>query len=1356
MKGINMANLDFNVKGNNADFIKGVEQIRSSIRSITVELKNASSESIDFSNVLKKTFDIIGGKEALKKFVGDVIRVRGEYQQLELSFSTMLQNKEKADALMSQMMKSAAETPFNLTELAAGAKQLIGYGVASEDINATLLKLGEIATGLGAPLEEIASLYGKVMSQGSLYAEDLTEFSASGIPILQGLADILGVNTEKVSEMVASGTIGFSEVQKVLENLTNEGGQFYGVMYEQSKTIVGEINNLSDAWDLMLNSIGESQEGIINGVISGITHLLVENYEKIGNILLTLIETYGVYKAACIANIVFTQSLATTQMELGLVMVKLRKAFIALTASMNLNPWVLAATAIIGLGLAMWNLADRTSAAEKAQKRFNDEQEKFNQQQDKRKQKIESLIHVIQDETETEYSKAKAYDELQKYSPALTEAYSQEEIANLDLAESQRISNEERDKANYDHIINKINTITDSLKNLKAEHGKVSGTASGGMVMTIDNSSAIRQNEQDLQIYKQQLEEYNRVKKEAEENKKPIEERIIIAKDNLDKIREEYNKVNTLMMEERAKLNENPFYVIPLRLELEFEGLKNSFNEALSKFLKLENQKTNGATYHADLKNAKDGWLTAKKRYEELLKSPVSTTQEVRSAEVEMNFAKKTYEALGGVTNTNSSDNKANKILAKEKHLKELLEKQAQDQKVAIEEQWYKVWQAQINTMDEGSEKTLAQMELNHEKALDAIDQEKEQLLQKKIDEAEAIFNAEEDLIFTKSPNYKKATFDSSSIKLSDIEIKQFDERYSAELKRQANERQAYFASEKQAMHEHLKEYGTYMEKRAAIITLGDEKKKGKNEWEQKTIDEETNKSLADLDIQAAESSSAFGQLFSNVKDCSVENMRTIIKEAQKALDFIKAGSWDEAKGKEFGISQESFNTVSHDSSEIDRIQNSITELNKQANASDTALGKMGDGFNKLFNSGSDPEKLKQALYDIDGAMNEVTQSVQFFSNCLSSIGDAFGNDTFGDIADGMSVATDAMGAAMSGAQAGAALGPWGAAAGAAIGLISSLSSSLAKLHDAKHEKSIQEIQKQIEVLEKTYENLGESLDKAFSSDASELIDQQNTLLEQQKVLIRNQIAEEQSKKKSDSGRIEEWQKQIEDIDKVIAGNKEKKIDVIFGEDLKAAIENFAQAYADAWSAGDDRAKSSKELVKNMIKQMITEAIKAASSKPMEELRKRLASFFSDGIISDWERKQIERDAEAIANDLDRQFGWADEYMKGDDKESSSQDSTKGGFASMSQDTGEELNGRFTALQISNEEIKNSMFFILGNLSSLCTHTSNNNLLLSEMRNLAVMSNGHLEDIAKYTKVLLGFGEKLDNIAYNTKSLTVK
>lgn len=721
-----------------------------------------------------------------------------------------------------------------------------------------------------------------------------------------------------------------------------------------------------------------------------------------------------------------------------------------------------------------------------------------------------------------------------------------------------------------------------------------------------------------------------------------------------------------------------------------------------------------------------------------------------------------------------SEDNKANEILARfmpgrktPKPKKEEQEKEAREKYMNLresldaekkrftEDSAIRIRQAKINENPDGADMAYEQLILDQEKERLALEREKEELKRKRIEAEKNTFDAKEELEKVKDPEYTKNEFKISESTYKDID-EEFKERSTSLEQQHLNERLAYNAAQQQAMNEYLQEYGTYVQKRDAIIALSEEKKKGKNTWEQNAIDKERDKSLSELDIKAAESSSAFGQLFSDVKDRSVENMHSIVDEAQKALAFIKDGSWDEAKGLKFGISQESFNALQNAKPEIDKIEKGIENLNQQANASDTAFNKMGEGFKKLFNSESDPKKLKEALGEIEGAMNEVIQSVQFFSNCLSSLGDAFGSDTFSGIAEGMNVAMDAASSAMSGAQAGAMFGPWGAAAGAAIGLVSSLGSSLAKLHDKKHEKSIQRIQEQIEVLEKSYDNLGDSLDKAFSSDAAELIDQQNTLLEQQKVLIRNQIAEEKSKKKTDWGRIDEWEKQIEDIDKVIAGNKEKKIDVIFGEDLKAAIENFAQAYAEAWNAGDDKAKSSKELVKNMIKQMITEAIKAASSKPMEELRKRLAGFFSDGIISDWERQQIEKDAEAIMNDLDRRFGWADDYMKGEEKESSSQDSTKGGFATMSQETGDELNGRFTALQISNEEIKNSMFFIMGNLSSLCTTTSSSNLLLTEMRNLAVMSNGHLEDIAKYTKVLLGFGEKLDNIAYNTKSLIVK
>nr|WP_302829782.1 hypothetical protein [uncultured Bacteroides sp.] len=703
-------------------------------------------------------------------------------------------------------------------------------------------------------------------------------------------------------------------------------------------------------------------------------------------------------------------------------------------------------------------------------------------------------------------------------------------------------------------------------------------------------------------------------------------------------------------------------------------------------------------------------------------------------------------------TNKTLPKNTQADIKQKQLQLQKLLSKQSLEGDRSAQELWNEIWQDEIDAMDNGSEKTLAQMQLNHEKQLQALDKEKEDLLLKRKEEARAVFDAQEDLKKAKNPDYVKETFDDSKIILSETDNAQFNQKYAAVRKRQKKETEAYYASEKQAMNEALAAYGSYEQKCLAIKELAEAKKIGKIKEEQDAIDKQTSETLATLEKEANKEKNVFVKLFGDMKDKSVGDMRKIANHAEKALTTVKSGKWNTTIEKDYGIGENTFNQLHNSKEEIKKAEDAIKELRSQADQCDTAFNKISIGFDKLFESGSDSKKLNEALSLIESGLNEVMQTGKFLSSTLSGLGDAFGSEALGKAAEGINIAMDTASAAMSGAKAGAMFGPWGAAAGAAVGLVSSLAGSLAKLHDARHEKSIKKIQDQIEVLEKSYKNLGDSLEKAYSADASKLIEQQNTLLEQQKVLIQNQIAEEKSKKKADAGRIKDWENQIEDINKLIGDNKEKQIDAILGSDVKSAIDDFAQAYADAWAVGDDKAKSSKELVKQMIKQMILEAMKATSSKPMEALRNKLASFFSDGIISAWEREQIEKDAEALTKELDGKYGWADEYLKGDE-EATTQDSTRGGFESMSQETGTELNGRFTALQTSNEEIKNSMLLALGNLSVLCTTASDGNILLTEMRNLAVMSNSHLEDIARYTKPILGFGEKLDKIERNTANL---
>lgn len=229
-----------------------------------------------------------------------IAETRGQFQSLQVAFETMLNSEEKAQRLMSEAVELAAKTPFTLEDVASGAKQLLAYGFAAEDITETLRRLGDVASALGLPMERLTYLYGTTATQGRLYARDMIQFTTSGIPVLQELAQMYGKTTEEINNMVTAGEVGFEDIRKVFEQMTNEGGQFYNLMEKTSTTISGKISNLADAIQVMFNNIGESNEGIINGAIDG-AKWLVENYQSVINILKVLVATYGTYKAALIA-----------------------------------------------------------------------------------------------------------------------------------------------------------------------------------------------------------------------------------------------------------------------------------------------------------------------------------------------------------------------------------------------------------------------------------------------------------------------------------------------------------------------------------------------------------------------------------------------------------------------------------------------------------------------------------------------------------------------------------------------------------------------------------------------------------------------------------------------------------------------------------------------------------------------------------------------------------------------------------------------------------------------------------------------------------------------------------------------
>lgn len=569
--------------------------------------------------------------------------------------------------------------------------------------------------------------------------------------------------------------------------------------------------------------------------------------------------------------------------------------------------------------------------------------------------------------------------------------------------------------------------------------------------------------------------------------------------------------------------------------------------------------------------------------------------------------------------------------------------------------------QSRINLMEEGSDKRIAQIEYDYDREIEAIRKREKE--------------------WREVQGGKLTQEQTVEIKTAITQAQATRMRSTQEVENEQIEAQ------RKAMNDYLKEYGTYQDKKMALAAeYGQKIAFAETEGEKLILGKEWDKQLSDLEIKSGNTANAIIALFGDMKDKTLKELIEISTKGKEALEFLKSGEWDESKGKGLGITQEQFDLWSDMPEIMDRAGKSVESTNEKVDELRPAFDKVTEGVRRFFAAGDDPKKLTESLQLINEGVNEVMTSVQFLSNTFGKLGDSLGG-VFNDIAEDLNMAMDAVNSAMQGAQAGAMFGPIGAAAGAAIGVVTSLASSIAKIHDKKNEKRIQRLQDQIDVLDASYEKLGRSIEKAYSTDASKLINQQNKLLEQQKVIIQQQIEEERNKKKTDDDRIKDWQKQLEDINAQLEDNKEKAVEAITGTDVMSAIDEFAQAYSEAWATGTDAAEASTKIVQNLIKTAIIEFLKKKLSPSVEEFMKKLADYMSDGIVSPWEEAELNKLKEKMDAEAQKVFDTSSKYFQEDKNDKYEQTATSGGFEKMSQDSADELNGRFTALQMTGEEI---------------------------------------------------------------------
>jgi hypothetical protein len=415
--------LSFEASLDDQQFQKIIDKIESELRGLT---NTAEKEARSIDNLVRKTTSAIAAYASVataSNFIGDIARVRGEFQQLEVAFTTMLGSKQKADQLLAEVTRFAATTPFELQDVAKATKQLLAFGISAEKIEPTLRSLGDVSAGIGAPLGEIAYLFGTIKTQGVALTQDVRQFAQRGIPIYEELAKVLHVSVEEVSNFITAGKVGFPEVEKVFQNLTAAGSKFGGLMAEQAKTLTGQISNFQDAWNQMLNSLGKDSEGIFSEIIKGST-FAVEHFRDVIDIIELLIITYGSYRAAVIATSA-VQAIQTSITKGYTIAETLRyqamllsdRVMKVLNATMLANPTAIVIAGFAALVSALVLFSKKATEAKSKSELLSEANKKIGDSLSETESKIRPYLEQLQKANLSEQERLDIYNKLKAIDP---------------------------------------------------------------------------------------------------------------------------------------------------------------------------------------------------------------------------------------------------------------------------------------------------------------------------------------------------------------------------------------------------------------------------------------------------------------------------------------------------------------------------------------------------------------------------------------------------------------------------------------------------------------------------------------------------------------------------------------------------------------------------------------------------------------------------------------------------------------------------------------------------------------------------------------------------------------------------
>lgn len=1333
-----MGGLHFDITGDNSNFLQKLEESRNGVRRTSKQIEESGMGIEHLFKRMTTAAAAFGVSLGAKQLVSDITRVRGEFQQLEVAFKTMLGSERQSNELMSQLVSTAAKTPFDLQGVANGAKQLLAYGTEAKDVNATLIRLGDIAAGLSIPLNDLVWLYGTTMTQGRLFTQDLRQFQGRGIPLADELAKQFGVTKDKVGELVTAGKVGFPEVQKAIEAMTNEGGKFGGLMEEQSKTISGQISNIEDSISTILNKIGKDNEGIINTALGGVSSL-VENYEKVGEAIAVAITAYGSYKAALMTvsalqaanNIILKQAVVEKHLAtaagitlsnseaiaaartkiLTIAQQGLVKALKAAAAATVANPYVLLAAAVTSLAYGIYKLSTAESDTEKVIRETNEALEAQKNHYEEVGSKARSLSNTLSDESRSVEERFLAYRKLQRLMPKV--------FKDMDWETAKRKTNTEFIRLETDEMLRqqriglKTNVVMSQQKIQGLENSIIKTTNAGGYTGALKEDLAAAKKE--LELYQKALDDFEKAKDEQEkdENKPTI-----------------FNKKYWEDIKKEAEAARDA-------LDVSEEGSKK-WNEYTKQILEAQKQI---AKYSAPAKQGSQGQKEAAKQLK----------QEEQLAEQLLSIRRKNQ-------------------------------------------------QDEINLMEDGTERKLKQIDLDYQRELDAIKKQRreweslqggkltdEQMSTLGMWASNAAKGRESGI---SDVNRKKLESDRKAWQEYFIEYGNYQEKRKSLVQK--------YNDELAKLQKDSPEYASKVAQKNRALEQLDEQFGHSTKAMADLFEDASNKSVSAIQSIIDKYEILVKYMSGTDKDISIADLKGIgftdkdiegiekgeisIKDVTDAIKGLK----DELKGKSpwqafVSDLEKGIEAIKKGGNDSKKIGQGITDIGNAVTSFAPALNEFGSSIADIF--GIDDSKITSAI-DALGGLGQTASGV--------------GQIMSGDIVGGAMSAVSGISAVVS-------------ALDGMFGADYSHYNEMVEEYNKLNEIWDELIDKKLEYINTSY---GAEADKV-GKEALELV---NKSIEAYRILGRERLNSGASagshsigKRMAKNTSSSDWQDIARALDMSVKDAKDfigtGRMTGLFDltteqlEKLKSEAPTFwakldgdVRDYLDKIIEGEERI----EEIHNQINEQLTQTtfdgvysnfidtlmdMKASSKDAAEDiseyfmqamLSEQIGTLYQDKLKKWYEKfaKGMEDGSltESERNALNNEYmGYIEEAMKlrdelaaatGYDKisqESTSQSSTSRGFGTeMTHEDAGELSGRFTALQIAEEETKNAVLSMLAVANVISVSVDDNNTTLMEIKNLMITSNGHLEDIAKYTKELIGFKQTITNIENSAKAMAGK